>query len=328
MYTAATGGDRHPVDYALFIAFFPQLVAGPIVRAREFFADLYAWRAPDGAELSRGALLVLFGLAKKMAIADQFALIAGPLFPEPGGVLRMADGMERSGCVRHADLLRLLRLHGYGDRDGTVVGVPLSQNFRRPYLAASITDFWRRWHMSLSRWLRDYLYISLGGSRRGAWRTYLNLMLTMLLGGLWHGASWRFIVWGAYHGALLGVERAAGQSSFPGWMRALRPLRVVLTFGLVLIGWVFFRAGSLHDCGVVISRLFSGPVGTPLWHRWQIDVALGTLLLGMAEEKFGWFDRLVSAPDWVYGGAAAVLLLALELIGVTEIAVPFVYFQF
>jgi alginate O-acetyltransferase complex protein AlgI len=328
VYRAQRKAIANPVDYALFIAFFPQLVAGPIVRAGEFFADLHAWRAPDASELSRGAMLVLFGLTKKMARADQFALISDRYFQNPSvysGWLTAWSGVAAFGMQIYFDF------SGYTDMAigmALLLGFHFPQNFRRPYLAASITDFWRRWHMSLSRWLRDYLYIALGGNRHGAWKTYRNLMLTMLLGGLWHGANWRFVIWGAYHGGLLALERAAGAMRPPGWVRFLHPLRVALTFALALIGWIFFRAASLRDCWVMIGKMFSGPMGSPLWHRWQIDLALAALLLALAEEKFGWFDRLAAAPGWVYGAAAAVLLLTLELIGVTEIAVPFVYFQF
>jgi D-alanyl-lipoteichoic acid acyltransferase DltB (MBOAT superfamily) len=209
-----------------------------------------------------------------------------------------------------------------------LLGFHFPANFARPYLAGSITDFWRRWHMSLSRWLRDYLYIPLGGNRGGRWATYRNLMLTMLLGGLWHGANWKFAIWGGYHGALLAVERALRPWLAPRLPRALYPLRVVATFVLVSVGWVFFRAADLHDSLLVIGRLFHGPRGLFLWHRWQVDVVLATLVFAIAEEKWEWFERLSSAPAWVYGSAVAVLLMFVELISLTDVTVPFVYFQF
>jgi D-alanyl-lipoteichoic acid acyltransferase DltB (MBOAT superfamily) len=317
VYRGQQAAIRNVVDYALYIAFFPQLVAGPIVRAHDFFKDLYHWRAPSGEELNRGALLVLFGLTKKMALADPFALIAdryfGSLAAHPG-VLAAWSGVLAFAVQIYFDF------SGYTDMAigmALLMGFHFPLNFRRPYLAAGITDFWRRWHMSLSSWLRDYLYIALGGNRKGRLRTYVNLMATMLLGGLWHGANWKFVVWGGYHGALLGAERAAG-----------RRIPRVITFVLVSIGWVFFRAASLHDSVTVIGRMFWGPRGALLWQRWQIDLILGTLALAILEEKFAWFERLVKAPAWVYGAAMALLLLCLELIGVTEVAVPFVYFQF
>jgi D-alanyl-lipoteichoic acid acyltransferase DltB (MBOAT superfamily) len=318
----------NPIDYALFIAFFPQLVAGPIVRAREFFADLFAWQAPTSSELSRGALLVLFGLAKKVAVADQFAQIADRYFANLAaypGMLAAWSGVGAFAVQIYFDF------SGYTDMAigmALLLGFHFPENFRRPYLAASITDFWRRWHMSLSRWLRDYLYISLGGNRRGNWRTWRNLILTMLLGGLWHGASWKFALWGGYHGVLLAVERVARNVPPPRWWRAAYPLRVAATFALVSIGWVFFRAPNLHDSLLVIGRLFRGPAGAVLWQRWHWDLMLATLALAIAEERWAWFDRLAVAPAWAYGTAVAMLLLAVELIGVTDITVPFVYFQF
>ncbi|MCX6632438.1 MAG: MBOAT family protein [Candidatus Solibacter sp.] len=317
VYRRQQAAIRSVVDYALFIAFFPQLVAGPIVRAHEFFKDLYAWRAPSGEEFNRGALLVLFGLTKKMALADPFSVIAdryfGSLAAHPG-VLTAWSGVLAFAVQIYFDF------SGYTDMAigmALLMGFHFPLNFRLPYLASGITEFWRRWHMSLSSWLRDYLYIALGGNRQGRLRTYLNLMATMLLGGLWHGANWKFVVWGGYHGALLGAERAA----------VLRIPRVI-TFVVVSIGWVFFRAASLQDSVTVIGRMFWGPRGALLWERWQIDLILGTLTLAILEEKLEWFERLVKAPAWVYGAAMAFLLLGIELIGVTEVAVPFVYFQF
>ena len=138
-----------------------------------------------------------------------------------------------------------------------LLGFHFPVNFRRPYLAASITDFWRRWHISLSTWLRDYLYISLGGNRHGRWMTYRNLMLTMLLGGLWHGASWNFVIWGGYHGALLSLERVfRGNRPVREDWNWLYPLKAAVTFALVMIGWVFFRAADLPQSLQVLSQMF------------------------------------------------------------------------
>jgi alginate O-acetyltransferase complex protein AlgI len=328
VYRGRQAAIRNPLDYALFIAFFPQLVAGPIVRARDFFRDLFEWRPPSNEELSRGALLVLLGLTKKMALADQFAQIAdryfGNLAAHPG-VLTAWSGVTAFAMQIYFDF------SGYTDMAigmALLLGFHFPLNFRRPYLAPSVTEFWHRWHISLSLWLRDYLYIPLGGNRHGTWRTYRNLLLTMLLGGLWHGASWKFMLWGGYHGALLAVERALPDWSERKPWRALYPLRVAGTFALVTVGWVFFRAADLHDSVTVIGRLFAGPRGTMLWQRWQLDLALVALALAVLEERPGWFDRLAAAPAWAYGTAMALLLLCLELVGVTDISVPFVYFQF
>jgi alginate O-acetyltransferase complex protein AlgI len=209
-----------------------------------------------------------------------------------------------------------------------LLGFHFPMNFRRPYLAFSITDFWHRWHMSLSRWLRDYLYIPLGGNRHGALNTYRNLMLTMLLGGLWHGASWNFVIWGGYHGALLSMERMAGRKYFQEsthWV--LYPFRAVLTFGLVCIGWVFFRAATLSDSLYVIHQMFAWH-GRPLVPISLVCLVALSLVFAILEEKFEWIERLARGPAWAFAAVVITLLLSVELIGVTEKAVPFVYFQF
>ena len=198
----------NPIDYALYICFLPQLVAGPIVRARDFFRDLWGWHPPAGPDVSRGVFLIALGLTKKMAFADQFAKVANTYFGNVAGNPGAAAAW--SGVVAFA-LQIYFDFSGYTDMAigmAKLLGFHFPINFRRPYLASSITEFWRRWHISLSSWLRDYLYIPLGGGRCGRWRTWRNLMVTMLPGGLWHGASWNFLVWGGYQGALLSIERA------------------------------------------------------------------------------------------------------------------------
>jgi len=322
---------RNPIDYALFIAFFPQLVAGPIVRAREFFADFYAWVTPNSEEILRGALLIMLGLAKKMAFADQFAQIADAYFTNvsahPGALSAWR------GVIAFA-LQIFFDFSGYTDMAigmALLLGFHFPQNFRRPYLAFSITDFWHRWHMSLSRWLRDYLYISLGGNRHGTLKTYRNLMLTMLLGGLWHGASWNFVIWGAYHGALLSVERMAGRKLFeqrPNLL--LYPFRAMLTFILVSVGWVFFRAATFADSRYIIGQMFSGAAGHSdiLVPGWLIYMVAFAFMIALLEERWEFTDRLARGPAWAYAAAVIVLLLTVELIGVTDKQIPFVYFQF
>src|ERR1700727_1254856 len=209
----------NPIDYALFISFFPQLVAGPIVRAREFFGDLYHWQRPSSGDVLRGLLLLFLGLAKKMVLADQFAQIANGYFHD---VSKLPGMVPAWSAVIAFGIQIYFDFSGYTDMAigmAKLLGFHFPVNFRRPYLASSITDFWRRWHISLSRWLRDYLYIPLGGNRHGPWMTYRNLMLTMLLGGMWQGASWNFLIWGGYHGALLSMERTirGGRAERQGW---------------------------------------------------------------------------------------------------------------
>jgi alginate O-acetyltransferase complex protein AlgI len=306
---------RNPVDYALFISFFPQLVSGPIVRARNFFADLYKWKRPTGDEISRGALLLLLGLTKKVALADQFARISDGYFVNPAahpGLLTAWSGAFAFGMQIYFDF------SGYTDMAigmAQLFGFHFPVNFRRPYLASSITDFWRRWHISLSTWLRDYLYFPLGANRHGALAGYRNLMITMLL-----------VLWGGYHGFWLSAERMAGIAERKRPL--FYPLQAVFTFGLVLIGWVFFRARTPGAGVYVLGEMFTGPGGTWLVPQWLMVLIAISLVLAILEERKSWFDRLAAGPAWAYATACAVLLLSVELIGVTDVPVPFVYFQF
>ena len=193
-------GKLEPVkrltDFALYVAFFPQLVAGPIVRAREFFPQLFQWRPPSHERTEKGISLILVGLVKKMVLADNFSRISDLYF----GDVAAHPGAWAAWSATFAFAMQIFfDFSGYTDIArgcGRLLGYEFPVNFRRPYLAGSITEFWRRWHISLSSWLRDYLYIPLGGNRRGSWTTYENLMVTMLLGGLWPGASWNFVLWG------------------------------------------------------------------------------------------------------------------------------------
>jgi len=329
VYRGQQKAVRDPINYALFICFFPQLVAGPIVRARDFFRDLLNWHAPSGSDVAEGTFLLMLGLTKKMAFADQFAKIANGYFAnvaaEPGW--RTAwSAVIAFGMQIYFDF------SGYTDMAigmAKLLGFHFPVNFRRPYLASSITDFWRRWHISLSTWLRDYLYISLGGNRKGRWMTYRNLMLTMLLGGLWHGASWNFLIWGGYHGGLLAVERAIrGDRPLRDDWTIFYPFKAILTFALVMIGWVFFRAANLTQSLQVLHQMFSGPIGRDLLLPWHVGLIVVALLLAIAEEKFDWFERLLRAPAVAYASAMALMLFCLELFGVIDARIPFIYFQF
>ena len=329
VYRGEQEGGAQPVDYALFICFFPQLVAGPIVRARDFFRDLSHWQPPSADDVSRGLFLVVLGLTKKMAFADQFAKVADAYFANVAanpGWSTAWSGVVAFGLQIYFDF------SGYTDMAigmAQLLGFHFPVNFGGPYLAASITDFWRRWHISLSSWLRDYLYIPLGGNRHGRWKTYRNLMLTMLLGGLWHGASWNFVIWGGYHGALLSLERAfRGDRAAGSEWDWLYPLKAVLTFALVMISWVFFRAADLPQSLQVLRQMFGGAPGHLLLEPWHIGLAVLALALAVAEEKREWFERLMEAPAIAYASALAVMLFFLEIFGVIDVKIPFIYFQF
>jgi alginate O-acetyltransferase complex protein AlgI len=329
VYRGEQRAVRNPIDYALFICFFPQLVAGPIVRARDFFRDLLHWNPPGGEDVARGLFLFTLGLTKKMAFADPFAQVADNYFSHIAqypGIPAAWSGVFAFGMQIYFDF------SGYTDMAigmAKLFGFHFPENFRRPYLASSITEFWRRWHISLSTWLRDYLYIPLGGNRHGPMMTYRNLMLTMLLGGLWHGASWNFVIWGGYHGALLSLERlvrgdrpAAQDSSW--WYLA----KALGTFALVLIGWVFFRAKDLPESLSILHQMFGAARGKILLERWHVGLAAVALIAALAEEHREWFERLMQAPVWAYAAAVSLLLLCIEIFGVVDVSIPFVYFQF
>ena len=321
-------------DFALYVAFFPQLVAGPIVRAREFFPQLFQWRPPSQERTEKGISLILIGLVKKMVLADHFARISDLYF----GDVAAHPGAWEAWSASFAFAMQIFfDFSGYTDIArgcGRLLGYEFPVNFRRPYLARSITEFWRRWHISLSSWLRDYLYIPLGENRKGRQRTYENLMVTMLLGGLWHGASWNFVFWGGLHGLLLAIERLA-RDHFPGLAvpppirLALVPLRTAATFVLVMVGWVFFRASSFQDSFAVLNSMFLwDSVGSVLLPSGLILATVLTLVVALAEESRGLLANLHLAPVWARVSTYAFLLIVLELFAVTGEEIPFVYFQF
>jgi alginate O-acetyltransferase complex protein AlgI len=316
------------VDYALFVSFFPQLVAGPIVRAKEFFLDYFNWRQPTSAEWQRGCAMMLTGYVKKLIFADQFKIAADLYFANPQALPGMLPAW--TGTIAFA-LQIFFDFSGYTDIAiglALLFGFHFPENFRRPYLAATLTEFWRRWHMTLSGWLRDYVYISLGGNRKGKIRTYANLLLTMLLGGLWHGASWNFVIWGGYHGVVLAIERIIWTRRQP--QGAARIPLVAVNFLVVCIGWVFFRATTFAGASYVIHQMFS--FATPRAHsiltplQWRL--AIGTLLIAIAEEYAGAWTKLTEAPAWLRTTIAVLAILAIEIFSASDQAVPFVYFQF
>jgi alginate O-acetyltransferase complex protein AlgI len=331
VYNGRQKAIRNAMDYALYIAFWPQLVAGPIVRARDFFRDLFNWKPPSTEEIQSGAFLVLLGLAKKMAFADQFAKIADAYFRNvtvnPGALTAW------TGTIAFAMQI-FFDFSGYTDIAigcARLFGFHFPVNFARPYLAGSIQEFWHRWHISLSLWLRDYLYIPLGGNRHGELKLHRNLLLTMLLGGLWHGASWNFIIWGGYHGLLLSLGKVIGTFGWKSGRRFLSwayPLTAAMTFVLVCVGWVFFRAANLHDSFFVLQQMFSGSKGVGLLKNWHIWMMAVSLIIALLEEKWEIFERILTAPRWVFICAIVAFLFCLEVFSVIDEKIPFIYFQF
>jgi alginate O-acetyltransferase complex protein AlgI len=335
VYRRRVPAERNLANFLLFITFFPHLVAGPIVRARDFLPQIRRRKHWDWVRVELGVRFFVMGLFKKWAIADRMAEFADPVFANPTAY--------HSGAVWLAVLAYALQIYGdfsgYSDMAlGTahMLGYKLAQNFNMPYLSANFSEFWRRWHISLSSWLRDYLFIPLGGSRGPRWRTCLNLMLTMTLGGLWHGASWTFVIWGILHGGLLVVHRyfrdfCAGKprldrllQTWPG-----TALRVAVTFLGVAMCWVFFRATTFTAAAAVLRHLLIPHRGlnAPL-HNANLWLTVAVVVLCHAFGHTGWWRKLVvRMPPPVLGfGYAVVLTLALVL--APDSGKAFIYFQF
>jgi D-alanyl-lipoteichoic acid acyltransferase DltB (MBOAT superfamily) len=325
----------HPsyLEYLAFVAFFPHLVAGPIVRPRDLLPQLGSSPRFDAALASRALLLIGIGCFKKLAIGDYLALnLVDRVFDAP---LQYSALECYTALVAYAVQI-YCDFSGYTDiaiGSAALLGVHFPKNFVAPYKARNVVDFWRRWHISLSTWLRDYLYIPLGGNRRGRARTYLNLLITMLLGGLWHGASLTFIVWGALHGLLLAGTRAFQElRGARGPAAPSTPARVVgvlLTFHAVCFCWLFFRAPSLSDAGIFLGRLAT----LSTFHPNLDPRLLGVLSIGLVSHYVpeGWFQRVLNTFSALpaYAQAAVLLVLALSVREMATLeAVPFVYFQF
>lgn len=324
---------RSYVEYLTFVAFFPHLVAGPIVRPRDLLPQLSAPPQFDPRVGSQALLLIGLGLFKKVAIGDYLALnLVDRVFDAP---LQYSALECYTALVAYAVQI-YCDFSGYTDiaiGSAALLGIRFPPNFDAPYKAQNIVDFWRRWHISLSTWLRDYLYIPLGGNRRGRARTYLNLVITMLLGGLWHGANLTFVVWGALHGCLLALTRAfqelGGGARRPAPGPLGRALLVLLTFHAVTFCWLFFRARSLDHAWLMLGRL--GSLTT--YHPNLDPRLLGVLAIGLVSHYVPerWYQRVASAFADLPALAQGLVLMLLGL-SVREMAsleaVPFVYFQF
>lgn len=330
VYRGDSPPRRNILDYSLFIAFFPQLVAGPIVRDGEFFHELDRHRSVDFAAFREGLVLIALGYVKKVVVADNLAAVVDPVFDATTG-----QGSWDTLLAIYAFAFQIYcDFSGYTDIAigcALLLGFRFPKNFNYPYVAGSIQDFWRRWHMTLSRWLRDYLYISLGGNRRGPSRTNINLLLTMLLGGLWHGASWNFVIWGGLHGIYLAIERKI-RERWPGWYaggRAMSCLRIAITFHLVCFAWIFFRARDLAGAGRILADIgklsltdFDANRHAPLCF------VLICLLLAQFLGNYAGLKRRIGENDGaLFIGSLTAAMLAMIWFAPTSSA-PFIYFQF
>jgi alginate O-acetyltransferase complex protein AlgI len=335
VYRRRVPAERSLANFMLFITFFPHLVAGPIVRARDFLPQIRRRKHWSWPRMQLGAQFFLMGLFKKLAIADRMALYVDPVFSDPE---KFGSAAAWIAVIAYA-LQIYCDFSGYTDMAlgaAHLLGYKLARNFNMPYLALNISEFWRRWHISLSSWLRDYLFIPLGGSRGSQWQTARNLMITMTLGGLWHGASWTFVFWGVLHGALLILHRGLqAMCRRVCWLdRAFQSLPgaavgTATTFFCVCLGWVFFRATTFGAAATILNRLFVNHPGAlaPLANQglWY-TVAVVVFCHALAPSGI-WKKTAVRLPAPVLGfGYATVLSLALLL--APDSGKAFIYFQF
>jgi D-alanyl-lipoteichoic acid acyltransferase DltB (MBOAT superfamily) len=328
---------RDPLDFALFVAFFPHMVAGPIMHSSALLPQMQRPREVRWDQVLTGLNLAMWGLFKKVVVADNLATIANPIFERRLG---FHPGVMHLGALAFAFQI-YCDFSGYTDIArgvARIMGFRLMDNFNYPYFSTCITDFWRRWHISLSSWLRDYLYVPLGGNRDGALRTYRNLMLTMVLGGLWHGAAWKFVLWGAYQGGLLVAERVLGGKrlvldwdSCGTWgSRALWVGRVLVTFHFVCLGWIIFRCEQEASLLVQVAR-FLNPLGWAQMPFPRAAQALAYIAPVLVMDLIQFFKKkeqfILEAPFAVRTLVYLAGIWAFVLFGRFESS-AFIYFQF
>ena len=322
------------IDYLFFLSYFPCLVAGPIVRARDFMPQLQENRPATREMIYGGLWLVMLGILKKAVFADYIAQYNNIVFGNPTGY----TGFELLMAVLGFTMQIYCDFSGYSDMAiglGSIMGFDLGINFNYPYRSLNVTEFWRRWHITLSQWLRDYLYIPLGGNRKGRVRQHFNLMVTMLLGGLWHGAAWTFVVWGAGHGIALCVHKLCKP-----WLDKIasnpftRFLSWMMTFSLVALLWVFFRASTFEAAGLVISGIFTDfewaylPVFLERRLTWCLMLAIIFGLHFVPARVWNWLrERFIAAP-WLVKLLVFALIVQLVIQFASATVQPFLYSKF
>jgi alginate O-acetyltransferase complex protein AlgI len=334
VYQRRIAPSRSFLNFALFVTFFPHLVAGPIMRPRDLLSQFAHPKRANRQMMLWGLALMTLGLFEKIVLADGF--LSGPADTVFGAKEALLPLDAWTGVLAFAGQI-FFDFSGYTTTAigaALCLGFSLPQNFNAPYAAVGFSDFWRRWHISLSTWLRDYLYISLGGNRKGRLRTYANLMITMLLGGLWHGANWTFVVWGGLHGLYLAVERMLTEAF--GRVRvfqtlAFRLFAAALTFGLVCVAWVFFRAADFQGAARVLVSMASVPAkAKPLLYTNDILPVAAILTLMLISQ---WRLRATSLEAVVARTPAVVLSVGWSLMAFLILASQgsdnaFIYFQF
>ena len=330
--------ERNFGRYAAFVSFFPHLVSGPILRPSNIIPQMHEEKKWDAENVRLGLFLIAAGLIKKVVIADRISFLVERVYNAPGSL----SGMT----LLIATWLFAFQIYcdfaGYTDiaiGSARILGYRIPDNFHAPYFSQTISEFWRRWHISLSSWLRDYLYIPLGGSRNGDFNTYRNLMITMILGGLWHGAAWTFVLWGCLHGALLVLSRLTLAVRNRFWARIAAPAllvsawRILVTFNVVTLTWVFFRAKSIHDALLIIRAIFLhfGSLQLFVFPRGELAFAfyaISALLLFDIVESRKFFSKHIPQLSWGYQvGFVWLVIFMLISFGIRN-GPEFLYFQF
>jgi D-alanyl-lipoteichoic acid acyltransferase DltB (MBOAT superfamily) len=326
---------RNPIDYALFIAFFPHLIAGPIIRARQFISQIPSWRHPAPIVIQSGIILVLSGLIKKMVFADRFAVVSDAYFNDPTAHPGWLPAW--SGCLAFF-MQVFFDFSGYTDIArgcAKLLGFEFPLNFARPFLARNPPDLWQRWHITLATWVRDYVFVPLSRRKKGRFVLYRNMIVVMVLVGLWHGANWTFVAWGAYQGLLLIgyrlFDRATTGSPIDRVMKSryFVPFSVGLMFASFVLSAAFFRPKTLQTTGYVLGALFGFQhvPGEFLLTTGTIVLLFISLFFAVAQERNQFIDRLALQPARIQIPAYVCAFLVLELFPATGPA-PFVYFQF
>lgn len=328
VYRGTTKVERDFVTYALFVSFFPQLVAGPIERSNNLLPQFKQLHRFDYEAVMSGVKLMAWGYFMKLALADRCGIYVDAIFNNVD--------KHNGGFYLVASLLFPFQI--YGDFAGysliaigvaRVMGFRLMENFRRPYFATSVGEFWHRWHISLSTWFKDYVYIPLGGNRVGRLRNYFNLLVTFVISGIWHGANWTFFLWGTLHGILLCIEKALGigKQKFTGINKFFH---WAVTFVLVCLAWILFRANSLSDAMMVIKGIFTNPgVPKPEYANFiAIGMAMTILLIKEFADEYQWPVRVADSKSWIVRHVYLVMMIAyIILFGVLG-GDQFIYFQF
>jgi len=328
VYRGKARAVRSFVDFACYVSMFPQLVAGPIIRFQEV-DDQLRHRTYSAEKFARGVGFICLGFAKKILLANACGKVADLAFNAAG--VGFLDAW--TGAVAYAFQI-YYDFSAYSDMAtglGLILGFVFPKNFDSPYRSQSITEFWRRWHISLSTWLKDYFYLPLGGNRKGTSRTYVNLMVVMLLGGLWHGASWNFVIWGGIHGVMLALERAHGKRSF--YQNLPRAVKIAVTFVIVCFAWVFFRADSLPAAGAYCASMLglasapggAGLIGGVMYQPYYVILVAAAAVITWTCPQTWDFTRRITVPK----AAVAVGLFWVSVAALTTQAFnPFIYFIF